>query len=1693
MVEFYRKKTISDFAELNKTFPDSYDSFGALNYGRTFRVGGASATTHNDYGYSSVKSGPVTSKGYFRSSIADKPTYGSASLKRMDAYFFIEDVILDNNATTTPNMAMYLVKPESIQDTLTAGKLRLEPTERGMGHLSAISASVNSYISDSEEFTGLPNEFKYDNSVSFQAVGRKVFKYSGTLYLEIDDAYPVARITNKHGQKIEDYGYSKAKFRRRYGATLDNPTSGTKRKVIKIRKKSGDGGYYENKDGEHKCYFKPYQIESLIQGADRDDLESDPSYQNQVSTGNTFFDVVKHDKELILSRGEGEGQLIGTCLSRFSTDELLRGDGQSMNMFAYWEGDNRIDNTLITAAGDQRLKDLYIPSSNPDPDQFEDTQETFTCYGPVPFPAHMYPGGLANEPITPTSSITSTHADNDFTKSTHGFQAGDAISFPSGIGNSQIIVADSSGNTATDIDTTRIYYVSATGLTTNDFRIGYDPTGGTESFNPGTSPTGGDFEVNQSSPISLTTADGSGIVAYTSSNDGLHSDTGIHSNGTIEIDISLKNLDTAKSYTTTVDSASKDCISMVKRNFVITMGYHKPNTEDTLISYVDKHCPLSAIDDGHFIHENTTDAPFLGWSFFRTKGATGDFKDGIHVVGSSRWKHLVDRGSDTGNNNKHDIWIQDGGTDDDADTDRPTGGNAGLVPSDSYFTFKLVTSPCTGAFANNIEWGIFDPKTDLPIPLDGAEFDDFNSIGTTHFWGDHTRSNMWWTGREGCDSSGIDFWTEGNNGGVDYFEASTANNDAGGPRDAAAVWPRYLTLWLTNSPNTSSGTSDDRFLENDGGETSITINGQSEFIRRPTSSSIFVDGIRFKDFNFDHNNATVPDAGVNPDSLTIPSGISSMATRQAPGLYSQDTHYPGSTTLCFGTDTQSDFKDASQDKGILLNNFITKVGQTREVPYNHIRVSATTDYDPARFEITGSPVLYTDIVAPLTDTEGGESFFGNQARTSHMGGGSANNQATDSNYLIDIDNSDTHAVVLDGGTGSIDNFTNKGYIHLKGNIHTALDTKDSISTNGVELTKRECIYTSARVLRMSSRSEGVYKVDTTTIFRGHENDTFIAYLYGSPYRSTTNDGVGTVYDIDGGDAKTCNTSVRLLEIIDDKHVKLDWNGMSNANYDMVSERQIPYLMISPLKYWLFVNIKNYETKKTRSGSFLSFNNLSAKTYDTALLTTTSSDVSNIYGTFGMTYNEFLYNDAPTIVGSVENKWDHDVDEEETILDLRDFGFGAFSEDTNTGGYLSLNIPKLNTYNKFKMDNIFSTSSNLEAGDNLDFILDTLGGRNEVIYHNNILASQVSNDVGTNHDDKVPYLVTVFEDEKPNNPTLTVQPYSEDAFLPEYKWSIDGDDLWYGFLIIDSKPINSQYHEAILHFPLNEKGDNATAVSTGEIKNKASLLNNNDAVATSETGGITVSGPTYDLEGLAGNCLRFDGNDDNITYDDSDSTTLADLTTEASWVAHCIPDSDIDGNENYIIKTGQCDIYIAGSSAGAEYGSVIALVHEDGSNSVKLSSSRIELDGQTPCNIIVTFDNTLKSGNCKLFVNGKLEDQSGLRLSSSATMGGTGTSWKAGTPVRASGNPFRIGHSTDSFKGRIEEVVVYKKAIYPVVPSDGSFVLDKPLQELSLESPVSYSARLFVKDYHNIRGSTSDEVAASSSVSFRKAAFRLKDS
>ena len=85
----------------------------------------------------------------------------------------------------------------------------------------------------------------------------------------------------------------------------------------------------------------------------------------------------------------------------------------------------------------------------------------------------------------------------------------------------------------------------------------------------------------------------------------------------------------------------------------------------------------------------------------------------------------------------------------------------------------------------------------------------------------------------------------------------------------------------------------------------------------------------------------------------------------------------------------------------------------------------------------------------------------------------------------------------------------------------------------------------------------------------------------------------------------------------------------------------------------------------------------------------------------------------------------------------------------------------------------------------------------------------------------------------------------------------------------------------------------------------------------------------------------------------------------------------------------------------------------------------------------------------------------------------------------------MGHSGSSNSAicKMEEIVIYNTVVYPVIPRDEEFTLIKNFKEIvdsTTGSSLSYSARLFMKDYHNIRGKSVNEVAASTPVSFRKA-------
>ena len=461
---------------------------------------------------------------------------------------------------------------------------------------------------------------------------------------------------------------------------------------------------------------------------------------------------------------------------------------------------------------------------------------------------------------------------------------------------------------------------------------------------------------------------------------------------------------------------------------------------------------------------------------------------------------------------------------------------------------------------------------------------------------------------------------------------------------------------------------------------------------------------------------------------------------------------------------------------------------------------------------------------------------------------------------------------------------------------------------------------------------------------------------------------------------------------------------------------------------------------------------------------------------GSTYAEYLINHESSggVNGAYINKWRPTVLEEGTIYETgTDFGFGSYDAAENTGGQIANQILRAGEYNVFKMWDIKNAGD--FGVDKQIYLL--IKYKDDTIPHITNINTRLA---AINK----PFGLAVFKDTLPTKPILSVKPYEEDPFLPVFTWEAADDDLWYGLLHIDSKAINSQYYNAILHLPLNEEGDHGKTAAAP--KNKA-YYNNSDSGTGTETSNISISGPLYDVEGLAGNCLRFDGDNDRVEYNPSSGDTFTDITEEFTFIFHIIPDIDIAGTTNYVATqtpiqvnfdadTSQIDVRIYASSNASAY--------------VELKSSAIPVDGETPTAIIVTFDKNLKAGNCKLFIDGRLEDQSGVVMDTITT--GANNNWRSPDDADTDTGAFKVGGSSSAFDGRIEEVVVYNKCLYPVVPSDGSFVLSKPLKEISNSSPIAYTARLFVKDYHNIRGSTAIEVACSSPVSWRKSSFRLVD-
>jgi len=658
----------------------------------------------------------------------------------------------------------------------------------------------------------------------------------------------------------------------------------------------------------------------------------------------------------------------------------------------------------------------------------------------------------------------------------------------------------------------------------------------------------------------------------------------------------------------------------------------------------------------------------------------------------------------------------------------------------------------------------------------------------------------------------------------------------------------------------------------------------------------------------------------------------------------------------------------------------------------------------------------------------------------------------DRNVKVDIDPHHNDALTLTG-TNYVDTFTKKGFFTI--NFLSV--------TNPANYVARECPAFSTKITKIISKSE--IKVANKAVLMGNTDEEYVIYRAGQSYGNTVLRGIEAGNEI--------KIKEDIIGSTADGIIKLQGAGGEDVyladddSSTLLTDAYLHELYISPKRFWFGLEIFSVDASTDEF--------LPSKTYSYSLIQQGTVPGDSIRG---MTFNEELYSDT----SGNSNRWNMDKDGGLVETGI-DFGYGARSEDDGTvdfeesSGYIQKYVPK-SGFNAISLDGLVNVEgSRLNKPDekiNLFLSVAPEASGSCAIRTTKYVDSPI-----TASD---PYFTFYYFDERPILTDFKVIPYEDDPFYPHFTWSTQDEDLWYGFLLFSNKEIKHQYDGAVAHIPLNE-----TSVTT----NSNIKLYRYDGTYSGTAVNASDGGATYNLttvEGLSGNAFKGNGGTSTswVAFGDSGASTWTHPTNELSVIAHFTCDS-VSANRYVLSKLNEFEIYIDTS------GNINALVKPQGGTAVTLKSTSIVVtDGETPMNTIITLDRSLATGNVKLFINGKLEDQSGQKLAT-----GTANNWHDAN-LNDDSSVLTVGKQSGGINyhsGTIEEVVIYNKCIYPVVPQTGVFTLYKPYAEFNPQgnpqSGITNVGRLFVKDYHNIRGTLSNQITASSMVSWRKSGLGLK--
>ena len=702
----------------------------------------------------------------------------------------------------------------------------------------------------------------------------------------------------------------------------------------------------------------------------------------------------------------------------------------------------------------------------------------------------------------------------------------------------------------------------------------------------------------------------------------------------------------------------------------------------------------------------------------------------------------------------------------------------------------------------------------------------------------------------------------------------------------------------------------------------------------------------------------------------------------------------------------------------------------------------------------------TDSVAiPLGGQMGAPAVFTSGTTTGHHLSGSQ--------FPVNVGTSVGNSNAINVITGSINNVPTDGF-RQKGFLNLRLDGAAGGSTNRYgDWVKRENIAASTRIIgipqfdifthgtklgKFSELNSNQIKVhDSSMINWSDPDETYIIYLAGAT-NATSFKKTGLQLAQESPIVNNVISFKEDLFYADDDFTAL------------VTEENLPRLLFCPEKFWMTMTFDTPASTIRR-------------TYSSACMIVSDDTVNPTVATCsGTTVNEWLFSMKSSVAttggaaGLYSRAWNiYPGDESSSIITNQDFGYGVETDENAGGGYVVQGQVVQGQYMHLPLRDV-SKAASIEPGADIPMILyPTETGPQS--------SSYTFTSPDSTSETAQPTLFWQFQDLPPVISNLEVNgPVSLDETnlynLDSqnlnsliFTWNeTNADDTWYRMLITSNDNVNDKYAHATMWAPLNEGFPNPGVAPTGyKVHNPVLGTSGNITI------GSTVRPVIYGQGGWAAKLDKTTNG--SLTVPNGTNTALEGLT-EFTFVAHATFDTDDKGNKRYVAA----QLASAGASAAGNF-----RLYKDTSNKINVElgadiaitgSQVVTCDGEVPTSIIVTMNSgSANDIKCKLYVDGALAGSS------------TGSTYVSNT-----GNDFFIGGKYSAshlpMEGYVEEFIIYNKEM-KVIEQPSRYVYNSVnLLDIEGTANISHTARLFVADYHNFRGSSKHGMGMSNAVSWR---------